>query len=64
MNNIEKIKNQENLNGLIGIEAEILNWIVSKVEKSKKEALFIKNIKSINEINLCNPVFLKNEIKM
>lgn len=64
MNNIEKIKNQGNLNSLIGIDVEILSWIVCKVEKSKAEALFIKNTKSIKAINSCNPVFFENEIQM
>jgi hypothetical protein len=57
MSNIEKIKKQENRNGLIEIEAEILDWIVSKVEKSKKEALFIKKIKIDAKANISNPVF-------
>lgn len=50
MNTIEKTKNSDTPKNLIGIgiETEILNWIISKVEKSKKEAIFIKNILANN----------------
>jgi hypothetical protein len=51
MKTIEKTKNSDTPKNLIGIETEILNWIISKVKKSKKEAIFIKNITANNFFN-------------
>lgn len=49
MNTSLQNKNQDYSQNIIGLDAEILNWIMCKIQKHKTETTLIKNYKTISQ---------------